>query len=109
MEPSGARQDFRGSEGGVFTKPEGWEGGKEGGFALEEGGEAGVLRLLMEHAGGKTLHPTQQWVVRAMRALELRYQAAAREEGVQRFNLEVRPRAAAHTATSFSPPPEHPI
>jgi hypothetical protein len=24
-----------------------------------------------------------------MRALELRYQAAAREEGVQRFNLEV--------------------
>ena len=29
------------------------------------------------------------WQVRAMRALELRYQAAAREESVQRFNLEV--------------------
>ena len=46
-------------------------------------------KLKEEHAGGKTLPSSQRWVVRAMRALELRYQAAAREESVQRFNLEV--------------------
>jgi hypothetical protein len=64
--------------------------------ALEGSDVAGVLRLLKSHAGGKTLHPSQHWVVRAMRALELRYQAAAREESVQRFNLEVHAHQLAH-------------
>ena len=54
------------------------------------GDEAAVLRDLIEHAGGKTLHPSQQWIARALRAVELRYQATARNEAVQRFNLEVR-------------------
>ena len=55
-----------------------------------------MLRFLVEHSGGKTLHPSQRWVVRAMRALELRYMAAAREEGVQRYNLEVHAQQLAH-------------
>ena len=54
------------------------------------GDEAAVLRDLIEHAGGKTLHPSQQWIARALRAVELRYQATARNEAVHRFNLEVR-------------------
>ena len=69
---------FGGSGGGVF-------GFDDFVGQLELGGdEAGVLGLLAEHAGGKTLHHSQQWVVRAMRALELRYQASAREEAAQR-------------------------
>ena len=86
----GARQDWGGGEGGVFSRPDKWAAD------TEDEAEAGVVRLLMEHAGGKTLHPSQRWVVRAMRALELRYQAAAREEGVQRFNLEVHAHQLAH-------------
>ena len=86
------RQPWGGTQGGVFGKP-----GKYGAAELEpEEAEEGVLRLLTEYAGGKTLHSSQQWVVRAMRALELRYQASAREEGVQRFNLEVHCNQLAH-------------
>ena len=81
---------FGGSGGGVF-------GFDDFVGQLELGGdEAGVLGLLAEHAGGKTLHHSQQWVVRAMRALELRYQASAREEAAQRFNLEVHAHELAH-------------
>ena len=60
------------------------------------GDDGGVLSFLIEHSGGKTLHPSQGWVVRAMRALELRYQAQAREEAVQRYNLEVHATRLAH-------------
>ena len=63
---------------------------------LGSGEDAHVVRLLADYAGGKTLFPSQHWVVRAMRALELRYQAAAREEAVQRFNLEVHANQLAH-------------
>lgn len=86
------RQEWGAGQGGVFSRPGRW-GAAEG---EDEDAEEGVLRLLTEYAGGKTLHPSQQWVVRAMRALELRYQSAAREEGVQRFNLEVHANQLAH-------------
>jgi hypothetical protein len=66
------------------------------GAAVEVESDAGVLKLLAEHAGGKMLQPSQQWVVRSMRALELRYQTAAREEAMQRFNLEVHANRLAH-------------
>ena len=78
--PSGAL----GSGGGAFGAP-----AKEVESLTMHENEQGVLSLLAQYAGGKTLHPSQQWIVRAMRALELRYQAAGRAEAVQRFNLEV--------------------
>ena len=89
----GGGGEFGASGGGVF-------GFDNFAGSLELGGdEAGVLGLLAEYAGGKTLHHSQQWVVRAMRALELRYQASARAEAVQRFNLEVHAHELANELT----------
>lgn len=89
------RQEWGGGEGGVYSPPEALTAAHDPSVDGDSN-EAGVLRLLSEYAGGKTLHPSQMWVVRAMRGLELRYQAAAREEGVQRFKLEVHAQQLAH-------------
>jgi len=48
-----------------------------------------VLEILNKHSGGRTLPPSQQWVVRAMRALEYHYQCISKDEGVRRYRLEV--------------------
>ena len=99
---SPSRQVFGGGGGGVFLPPDDVVGTSSRDLrgyehaGLGSGEDAHILRLLADYAGGKTLHPSQHWVVRAMRALELRYQAAAREEGVQRFNLEVHANQLAH-------------
>ena len=84
--PTGGSERERDPSGGVFGEHEG----------LGSAEDAKVLSLLAEYAGGKTLHPSQKWVVRAMRALELRYQAAARTESVQRYNLELHAHQLAH-------------
>lgn len=90
VEVFGGPGEFGGGGGGVFGADE-----RKGELQLDQT-EEGVLGLLAEYAGGKTLHPSQQWIVRAMRALELRYQAAGRAEAVQRFNLEVHSQQLAH-------------
>ena len=77
----GGSGDFGGSSGGVF--------GGDGEAPSVDKDERGVLTLLSEFAGGKTLHHSQHWVVRAMRALELRYQASAKRDGEERFKLEM--------------------
>ena len=107
---SGSGSSTAGLTKGVFGGGGEFGGGGGGVFGFDDyaghlqlgGDEEGVLQVLGEFAGGKTLHHSQQWVVRAMRALELRYQAAAKAEALQRFNLEVHAHELAHDLNSHS-------